>query len=115
MATSDGARPTTEEACHKTCNGDWGPHGHLQKVTCICRTHDSGKECRAGKDCEGACLLRDPVQVVTVEAGPPARGFFVGSCSELVTVFGCFRRMTKGDGHDEAGPIDPPPAVMCVD
>src|SRR5262249_53022350 len=39
-------------AC-KACNGVWGTFGLSTLPSCNCRTHDKGKVCRAGKDCEG--------------------------------------------------------------
>jgi hypothetical protein len=62
------------------------------------------------------CLaLPETPEREVLQAGPPARGFFAGRCSEMVTVFGCNRII--GRGTRARGPItlDEPPAKICVD
>jgi hypothetical protein len=56
----------------------------------------------------------DPEREV-VEAGPPPRGFFVGHCSELVTVWGCNRLITRGTRAAGPVPLTDEPMMMCVD
>ena len=47
--------------------------------------------------------------------GPPARGFFVGRCSELVTVFGCNRVIERGASAHGPVLLAEPPQTLCVD
>src|SRR5262245_4637989 len=93
--------PVTAEAC-RACRGQWGVHGLDDKESCNCGTTDGGKRCRDGLDCQGMCLVNaDQPDVEVVEAGPPARGFFVGRCSAFVAVFGCHsvvQRGARGEG-----------------
>lgn len=112
---ADGAKPASAEECRKTCNGEWSAHGITGVVSCLCRTNDSGEDCRDKSDCQGDCLLADPVRTEKVSDGPPARGYFIGKCAEFVTTFGCVRRIQPG--AKTAGPVDlsePPPAI-CLD
>ena len=56
------------------------------------------------------CIVstQDPQSEVTMP-GPPARGFFVGRCSELVTVFGCNRVLERGaSAHGPVLLAEPP-------
>ena len=62
------------------CSGDFGGHGMLGTVGCLCRTVDAGQPCDDGNDCEGKCISRDG-------------GF---QCSEHVTVFGCHAYLPRG-------------------
>ncbi len=41
----------------------------------------------------------------------PDGGTFVGTCSEFVRMFGCWRRIPRGTG---AGPTELPPKI-CLD
>ncbi len=105
----------SERICRQACNGDWGPHGRSQRPTCVCRTLDGGQTCRSGDDCHGDCILGDPVQTEVVEPGPPARGHFVGKCSEFVMAFGCLRRLPKGGDKAAIVDLSVLPALSCVD
>jgi hypothetical protein len=87
-------RPKTKEAC-VTCNGVWAVHGLAETESCNCRTKDSGKLCRDGSECEASCLA-DENRFEVVQAGPPAKGFYVGNCSEFEISFGCFKFITAG-------------------
>src|SRR5216110_3273672 len=78
--------PSTASEC-KACNGEWGVHGLVQVESCLCRTHDSGRRCRDGAECEGECIAQ-PGAVEVVDPGPPRRGYFVGKCSEFDHLFG---------------------------
>jgi hypothetical protein len=108
-----GDQITTEEGC-RACNGVWGQHGMAEVLSCICRTGDAGKPCRQKEDCEGECLA-DTAQVQIVDTGPPVRGYVVGKCSDLEQVFGCKKRLMRGQAS--RGPYDlaPPIPEMCVD
>jgi hypothetical protein len=112
-AASRATPPHTAEEC-KACDGIWG-RGIAQVDFCNCRTHDRGKRCRDGEECEGMCIAADEPERDLVEAGPPLRGFFVGRCSELVTQFGCTRLIARGAAARGPQPLDSPPAVVCVD
>jgi hypothetical protein len=106
--------PTSAEACQMSCRGSWGQHGLSRAVGCLCRTNDAGKDCRQGSECEGQCILK-PLRTQVTDPGPPARGYFLGSCSEFVTTFGCLRRLAP-DALG-AGPVnlsDAPPEI-CLD
>jgi len=107
--------PATPEAC-QACRGLWAVHGLADKESCNCRTTDAGKRCLDGHDCQGMCIAnRDSPEVEVVQAGPPARGFFVGRCSEVVTVFGCNRIIERGASSGGPGPLGEPPQPLCFD
>jgi hypothetical protein len=106
--------PVTPEAC-RACRGHWAVHGLDVKESCNCRTTDGGKKCRDGDDCQGMCIAAaDKPEVEVVEAGPPPRGFFVGRCSEVVTVFGCHRVIERGASSRGPVPLGEPQTI-CVD
>jgi hypothetical protein len=107
--------PATPEGC-RACRGLWAVHGLDDKPSCNCRTADAGKRCRDGRDCQGMCIVSaDKPEVELLQAGPPARGFFVGHCSALVTVFGCNRLLERGASAAGPGPVAEPPPTICVD
>ena len=108
-----GPEPASEADC-RACGGDWAVHGILPQPSCLCPTSDVGKRCRDGGECQGQCLADDGEREV-VEAGPPARGFFVGKCSRFRTSFGCHRPLAAG--ALKTGPIalDEPPTQICAD
>lgn len=115
VAPPPATRPATPEGC-RACRGLWAVHGLDDKPSCNCRTADAGKRCRDGRDCQGMCIVSaDNPDMEVVHAGPPARGFFVGRCSDVVTVFGCNRVLERG-AH-AAGPVSlaEPPQKICVD
>jgi hypothetical protein len=107
--------PTTAEAC-RACRGDWGIHGLMDTETCNCRTNDGGKRCTDGVDCQGVCVAStgEPEREV-VSNGPPARGFFVGRCSDFVTVHGCIRIIDRGVRARGPAELGEPPGAICVD
>ncbi|HEX6764910.1 MAG TPA: hypothetical protein VF103_05515 [Polyangiaceae bacterium] len=107
------ASARTEADC-KACNGDWGIHGIAQTPSCNCRTHDGGKRCRDGTECEGLCTAADEPEREIVEPGPPARGFFVGRCSKFSSVFGCYRPIEDGAGKKVVD-LAEPPQMICAD
>jgi hypothetical protein len=111
------AQPATREPRNaaecRACNGEWGPHGLLQAESCLCRTHDSGKSCRDGLECEGECVVQD-VKTEVVEPGPPRRGFFIGQCSEFDHVFGCNKLLMDGTAAKPTS-LEEPPGEVCVD
>lgn len=90
-------------------------HGIAQTESCNCRTSDGGKRCRDGAECQGLCVAAEQPEREIVEAGPPARGYFVGTCSETVAIFGCYRAIERG--ATSKGPISlaEPPAALCAD
>lgn len=102
--------PRTQEEC-KACNGEWGPHGLAQVTSCLCRTSDAGKRCHRRSDCQGLCVAGENVEREIVEAGPPARGYFVGHCAEFDPSFGCMRVLEQAG----PGPLLEPPAMLCID
>lgn len=108
------SRPTTEEGC-KACNGLWGVHGISPTPSCNCRTTDGGRRCRDGAECQGLCLVAEEPEREVVEAGPPARGHFVGRCSETVAVFGCTRSLERGAASRGPVALAEPPAQLCAD
>jgi len=108
------APPTSADAC-KACNGLWGRHGLADTESCNCRTTDAGKRCKDGADCQGVCVAAEEPEREVVVAGPPARGYFVGKCSETVTVFGCFKPIDKGAASHGPVPLTDPPPSLCVD
>jgi hypothetical protein len=58
---------------------------------------------------------KDAPQSEVLTRGPPARGFFVGRCSEFATVFGCNRILERGTKARGPVPLDQPPQTICVD
>jgi len=107
--------PQTAEEC-RACRGDWGKHGIAETESCNCRTNDGGKRCTDGADCQGVCIAAtDNPELEVVDGGTTRRGFFVGKCSELVTVFGCNRIIDRGARSH--GPVSPEeaPQQICVD
>jgi hypothetical protein len=107
------SRPTNEAEC-RACNGDWGVHGMRPEASCLCRTHDAGKVCKDGNDCEGECEAAEG-QTEVVDKGPPPRGYFLGKCTGFDHVFGC--RKLLADGAKARGPVrlDEPLTEMCID
>src|SRR5215471_11228059 len=114
-AADRGTPPRTPEECH-ACRGDWGVHGLAPTAACNCRTSDAGKRCTDGADCQGMCVAAggDAGREVT-DKGPPARGFFVGGCSEFVTVFGCNQLIERGARAHGPVSFDEPRPMLCVD
>jgi hypothetical protein len=106
-------RPQTADECRK-CNGQWGVQGLRQEEMCICRTSDSGKECKDGLDCQGECVAVDGRTEIS-DPGPPARGYFLGTCSEFETMFGCRRLLMDGTKARGPQPLDELPAELCID
>jgi hypothetical protein len=107
--------PATPDAC-RACGGEWAVHGLAVKPSCNCRTTDAGKKCRDGVDCQGMCIVNaKKPDVEVVQAGPPARGFFVGRCSQLVSVFGCNCVLERGASAAGPVPLDEPPPTICLD
>jgi hypothetical protein len=102
--------PRTQEEC-MACRGKWGTHGLAQVPSCLCRTTDAGKRCHRRSDCQGLCLAEENVEREIVEAGPPAKGYFVGHCAEFDPIFGCMRVLDQA----KPGPLDEPPAMLCID
>jgi hypothetical protein len=50
-----------------------------------------------------------------VEAGPPARGYFLGRCSELAIVLDCHRFIERGTAARGPVPLGEPPPIVCQD
>jgi hypothetical protein len=61
------------------------------------------------------CIAAENPETEVVEKGPPARGFFVGRCSDFVTVFGCNRIVDRGLLSRGPTPLADPPQAICVD
>ena len=97
--------PASPEECHSTCRGRWGRHGLSRTESCLCRTTDSGKECRDGLDCQGECI---------VDEGASGSGALVGQCSEFERVFGCWHRIPRGAAQRSGGSQRLPPKI-CLD
>jgi hypothetical protein len=115
--TEVGQGVTTPEAC-RTCDGVWGKQGLAQIEGCNCRAPDAGRACRDGAACAGQCLLGDPPEkeVVGAElASQHPTGYFIGHCSDRVTVFGCVRVLPRGFSSHGPVPLDAPPPVLCID
>ena len=117
----DGSRPPTagpprvpqnEQEC-RACKGEWGVHGLAQTTSCLCRTHDAGKSCKDGLECEGECEVVDGKMEVT-DPGPPKRGYFVGRCTEFDHVFGCRKLLMDGAAAKPAN-LEEALAETCVD
>lgn len=97
LVVTNSALTRAEQAC-KACNGDFGPHGMLGQVGCLCRMDDAGKPCDDGNDCQGKCVGRDEAFV----------------CSEFATVFGCHSYLPKGWSEQRHTPPVRVPRI-CVD
>ena len=113
------AAPATEVAC-RACDGLWGRQGLAQVPGCNCRARDAGRTCRDGAECEGQCVLGDhPDRLVAGRATPAdgggPMGYFVGRCSERVTVYGCLRVLPRGSSRRGPVSLDALPPVLCID
>jgi hypothetical protein len=106
--------PTSADAC-RVCHGIWAKHGIAATESCNCRTTDAGKRCKDGGECQGLCVAADEPEREVVEAGPPARGYFVGRCSETVIIYGCFKPIDKGAAARGPVPLAEPPPSLCAD
>jgi hypothetical protein len=106
--------PSTKEAC-RSCRGIWAVHGLDEEESCNCRTTDAGKRCRDGADCQGVCVAAERPETEAVVAGPPARGFFIGRCSELMIVLGCSRIIERGATAHGPMLLAEPPPIICQD
>ncbi len=110
--TTDGPDVEAEKAACEACNGEWGRHGLSPFESCNCRTSDFGKACQGSEQCEGQCLADgEPEQVVT-DPGPPAKGYFVGQCSEFEVSYGCHQVLSYSE---DPVPLDEPPPMLCWD
>ena len=93
----------TQASC-RACNGEWGRFGITDEPRCLCRTHDAGRWCLDGEQCEGACLYdhRIEVPVPPICQGGLCTGVdvpdwvAVGRCSEFVAQFGCHYSIPLG-------------------
>ncbi len=70
----------------KACNGTFGPQGILGRLGCNCRTHDGGKPCWGGSECEAGCLAS------------PTRPGSPGQCAASTSHFGCHTWVNDGGG-----------------
>lgn len=71
------------------CKGDWGRHGLVGAVGCLCRTPDGGKPCESPHDCSAECML-DPDRARALSNKCPAVGAKLhGHCATRYTTFGC--------------------------
>jgi hypothetical protein len=61
------------------------------------------------------CIAGENPETEVVSAGPPSKGYFVGRCSELVTVYGCNRIIDRGVRQRGPALIADPPQAICVD
>ena len=121
-ATPAAAQPVTpassadrnESQC-AACNGEWKIHGLSRAPSCNCRTSDGGKLCRDGAECQGQCVAEERAEQEIIDPGPPARGRFVGRCSEFATVFGCRRFIPRGVNSAGAVNLSVPPPKICFD
>ena len=82
----DAQPPATEATTCSACNGEIRPApGRPSESYCLCRTHDRGKECRDGKECEGSCVWdHQSDQVIRTDPNGDVYGFRLGHCSEFV-------------------------------
>lgn len=78
----------TEEqlACERR-GGSWSPVPGSSARSCVYRTRDAGKACRARRDCEGECLARSR------------------SCAPIRPLFGC-NDILQADGRQ---------VTLCID
>jgi hypothetical protein len=114
QAQTPARKPPRNAAECRRCKGEWGVHGLLQVESCLCRTHDAGKRCRDGYECEGECVVDDGKTEV-VDRGPPPRGFFIGKCSEFDHLFGCMKLLMDGTLAEGPTRLDERPADVCID
>jgi len=106
------------------CNGAWGPLGMAGNLRCNCRTHDGGRECRDGDQCEGTCLverteiLQRGHPPICDASGCSARfgtGRLVGRCSEWRYLFGCHARIPSGASRRPPVTLPARAYQTCVD
>jgi hypothetical protein len=112
----DAGPPATREACEAR-HGIWGPFGLSPDPGCNLPTHDGGRRCTDGADCEGDCLADGDgaIETQVVSPGSPPLGFFVGRCSQYTVNFGCHRRLWRGLRDAGPSPLGTPPPMMCID
>jgi hypothetical protein len=111
--TAANGEPATAEGC-MACGGEWAAHGMRQTMSCLCPTADGGKRCRDGVECQGECVTDGADHEITAP-GPPALGFFVGTCSRFRTTYGCHRVIASGALQAGPVPLDQPPTEICTD
>jgi hypothetical protein len=107
------AEPDSQAACRARCNGVFAQHGMMPVAQCLCRTHDFGKVCASGGECEGQCLF-DSALTRVVEPGPPQRGYFGGRCSEFETTYGC-KQLLPRSKPEAPVELEQAPATICID
>ncbi len=72
------------------CNGVVRRTMFQSHLYCLCRTHDAGKECRDGTECEGTCEGdRTSEQVVRTEGDGSVYGYRLGHCSQFEGKHNC--------------------------
>jgi hypothetical protein len=60
------------------------------------------------------CVAADEPDRIVTDAGPPARGYFTGTCSKFATVFGCYRPIEDGMGANPRD-LSELPQMICAD
>ena len=81
------AVPTTEQEC-SAAGAFWTEQGLPGgSKSCAVKTTDSRKICTESAQCEGSCLVSDSL---------PAGSKAIGSCSDWVATFGCYKFIEGG-------------------
>ena len=78
---------TEEQLSCERRGGSWSPVPGSSARSCVYRTRDAGKACRARRDCEGECLARSR------------------SCAPIRPLFGC-NDILQADGRQ---------VTLCID
>lgn len=87
------------------------PEGKAQVLMCNCRTHDAGKVCHDGAECEGNCLF----ETYEVVSKSPPTGVPAGKCSDHQHQFGCFDIVERGASKEPPVPLPAPKPTICID
>ena len=81
-AAEDPAAPVSaEQALCVKSKGQWSPLAESSGFVCVHSTRDSGKSCRAKRDCQGECLAQS------------------GTCSPIMPLMGC-NAILQADGTE---------------
>ena len=59
--------------------------------------------------------MSDDAKFEIADKGPPARGFYVGKCSDYEMAFGCFRVIDHGARSKGAMTVEEAAHHICVD
>lgn len=86
--------PKSEAGC-KQAGGSWGPAGIFPQPICRLPTHDAGRTCGDGAECEGLCLAK-PSKAERARILKRIKVAMTGTCTSVIPVFGCMAMVKMG-------------------